>query len=98
MKCTGPELDLIIASSKQEKHLHVSKVNFGMIDMLVLFYLSVFYLSCLKRLESKYERAQEVNSWFVQMMCYHASLLLKLSNDVEENPGPTTIDEIVDNN
>ena len=38
------------------------------------------------------------NVWFAQMICYHASLLLKLSNDVEENPGPTTINEIVDNN
>ena len=32
------------------------------------------------------------------MMCYHATLLLKLSNDVEENPGPTAIDEVVDCN
>ena len=64
--------------------------------MLRLFYLSVFYLPCLKRLASKYQRTQEVNTWFVQMMCYNrASLLLKLSNDVEENPGPTTIHEIV---
>ena len=29
-------------------------------------------------------------------MCYHASLLQKLPNDVEENPGPTSINEIVD--
>jgi hypothetical protein len=45
---------------------------------------------------SKYERTQEVNVWCVQMMCYHASLLLKLSNDVEEKPGPATINETVD--
>ena len=32
------------------------------------------------------------------MLCYHASLLLKLSNDVEQNPGPTTINEVVDSN
>ena len=64
--------------------------------MLVMFYLNVFYLPCLKRLIHKYELNHEVNVWFAQMMCYHASLLLKLSNDVEENPGPTTINEIVD--
>ena len=64
--------------------------------MLVMFYLNVFYLPCLKRLIMKCEQNHEVNVWFAQMMCHHASLLLKLSNDVEENPGPTTINEIVD--
>ena len=67
-------------------------------QMLMMFYLNAFYLPCLKRLIHKYERNHEVNVWFAQMMCYHASLLLKLSNDVEENPGPTTIHEIVDCN
>ena len=52
-------------------------------------------MPCLKCLVNKYERTQEVNNWFIQMMCHHAFLLLKLSNDVEENPGPTTIHEIV---
>ena len=64
--------------------------------MLVMFYLSVFYLPCLKRRVNNYERTREVNVWCIQMMCYHASLLLKPSHDVEENPGPTTINEIVD--
>ena len=37
--------------------------------------------------------------WFKQMMCYHVyvPLLLRLSNDVEENPGPT-IHEVVSSN
>ena len=30
------------------------------------------------------------------MMCSHATLLLKLSNDVEKNPGPTTVNEVAD--
>ena len=36
----------------------------------------------------------------MQMVCYHVyvPLLLKLSNDVEENPGPRNINEIVDAN
>ena len=32
------------------------------------------------------------------MMCYHALLLLELSNDVEENTGLKTINEVVDSN
>ena len=67
-------------------------------ELLFLFYLSSFYLPCLKRVVNKYERTQEVNVWFAQILFYHASLLLRLSNDVEENPGPTTIYEIVDYN
>ena len=37
--------------------------------------------------------------WYVQMVYYHAvyvPLLLRLSNNVEENPGPRTINDIVD--
>jgi hypothetical protein len=36
--------------------------------------------------------------WYAQMVCYHVHvpLLLRLSNDVEENPGPRNINEIVD--
>ena len=63
---------------------------------MLMFYLSVFHLPCLKRLVSKHEQIHEVNVWFSQILCYHASLLLKLSNDVEENPAPTKIHEIVD--
>ena len=36
--------------------------------------------------------------WYAQMVCYHVyvPLLLRLSNDAEENPGPINIREIVD--
>ena len=36
--------------------------------------------------------------WYAQMVCYHVhvALLLRLSNDVEENPGLRNINEIVD--
>ena len=37
--------------------------------------------------------------WYVQMIYYHdvyVPLLLRLSNDVEENPGPRSINDIVD--
>ena len=36
--------------------------------------------------------------WYAQTECYHVyvPLLLRLSNDVEENPGPININEIVD--
>jgi hypothetical protein len=36
--------------------------------------------------------------WYAQMVCYHVHvpLLLRLSNDVEENPGPRNMNEIVD--
>ena len=66
-------------------------------QMLFMFYLTVFYLPGLKRLINKYQQNSEVNAWFAQI-CYHASLLLKLSNDVEESTGPTTFNEVVDCN
>ena len=51
---------------------------------------SIFHTSKSKR---------EVCQWYVQMVYYHdvyVQLLLRLSNDVEENPGPRTINDIVD--
>ena len=67
-------------------------------QMLIMFYLKIFYLPCLKNLVTKTERNNEVCMWYAQMVCYHVyvPLLLRLSNDVEENPGPVNIDEIVD--
>ena len=66
--------------------------------MLIMFYLKVFYLPCLKNLVTKTEKNNEVCMWYAQMVCYHVyvPLLLRLSNDVEENPGPVNINEIVD--
>ena len=53
-------------------------------------------------LKSQLEKAKsnrEVCQWYVQMIYYHAvyvPLLLRLSNNVEENPGARTINDIVD--
>ncbi len=67
-------------------------------QMLIMFYLKVFYLPCLKNLVSKTEISNQVCMWNAQMVCYHVyvPLLLRLSNDVEENLGPINICEIVD--
>ena len=57
-------------------------------QMLIMFYLSVFYQPCLKNL-TKTEKNHEVCMWYAQMVYYHVFVpLLRLSNDVEENPGP----------
>ena len=47
---------------------------------------------------TKTERNNEHGMWYTQMVCYHVYLpvLLRLSNDVEENPGPMNINELVD--
>ncbi len=68
--------------------------------MLIMFYLKVFYLPCLKNLVTKTERNSEVCMWYAQMVCYHVyvPLLLRLSNDVEENPGPVNIDDFDEGN
>ena len=61
-------------------------------QMLIMFYLKVFYLPCLKNLVCKTGRNNEVFKWYAQMVCYvYVPLLLRLSNDVEENPGPVNI-------
>jgi hypothetical protein len=67
-------------------------------QMLMMLYLKVFYLPCIKNLVTKTEKYNEVCMWYAQMVCYHVHvpLLLRLSNDVEENPGPRNINEIVD--
>jgi hypothetical protein len=61
--------------------------------MLLMFYLEVFYLPCLKKIVKQTERNSEVCMWYTQMICYHVyvPLLSRLSNDVEENPGPIDI-------
>ena len=67
-------------------------------QMLIMFYLKVFYLPCLKNLVKQTEKNNEVFMWYAQIVCYnvYVPLLLRLSNDVEENPGPTNVNEIVD--
>ena len=46
-----------------------------------------------------YKYTNELHMWCALVMFYHkvfVPLLLRLSNDVEENPGPQTIHDIVD--
>ena len=59
--------------------------------------MNVFYLPTLKRLLLQRQSDNETVVWFVKMLCYHVyvPLLLRLSDDVETNPGPTVYD-IVD--
>ena len=66
--------------------------------MLMLFYMNIFYLPTLKRLLIRCKSDNETLIWFVKAFCYYrvyVPLLLRLSNDVETNPGPTVYD-IVD--
>lgn len=66
--------------------------------MLMLFYMNAFYLPTLKRLRSQRQSDNETAVWFIQTLYYYhvyVPLLLRLSNDVETNPGPTVYD-IVD--
>ena len=67
-------------------------------QILIMFYLKVFYLPCLKNLVKQTEKNNEVFMWYAQIVCYnvYVPLLLRLSNDVEQNPGPTNVNEIVD--
>ena len=68
-------------------------------QILIMFYLNIFYIPCLKSQLNKEKSKREVCQWYVQMIYYHAvyvPLLLRLSNDVEENPGPRSINDIVD--
>ena len=64
--------------------------------MLMMFYLSVFYLPTLKLVVGQYKMWNQVVFWFTQMMCYNVyiPLLIRQANDVEENPGPTIFDII----
>ena len=60
--------------------------------------MNVFYLPTLKRLLLQRQSNNETVVWFVKTLYYYhvyVPLLLRLSNDVETNPGPTVYD-IVD--
>ena len=64
-----------------------------------MFYLNTFYFPYLKSQLKKEKGNREICQWYVQMVCYHAicvPLLLRRSNDVDENPGPRTINNVVD--
>ena len=61
-----------------------------------IFYLGVFLYLPTKRLAEQYESLSQVIMSFTQMSCYnvYVPLLLRMSNDVEENPGPTIYDVV----
>ena len=68
-------------------------------QILLMLYLNTFYFPYLKSQLKKEKGDREICHWYIQMVRYHAvyvTLLLRLSNDVEENPGPRTINDIVD--
>ena len=62
-----------------------------------VLFKSVLYLPCLKNLvKQTKEKKNEVFMWYAQIVSYvYVPLLLQLSNDVEKNPGPTNVNEIV---
>ena len=64
--------------------------------VLMMFYLSVFYLPTFKLVVGQYKMWNQAESWVTQMMCYNVyiPLLIRQSSDVEENPGPTIFDII----
>ena len=65
--------------------------------MLMLFYMNAFYLPTLKRLLLQRQSDNETVVWFIQTLYYYhiyVPLLLRLSNDVETNPGPTVYDVV----
>jgi hypothetical protein len=59
-------------------------------QMLMVFYLNAFCLPCLKSLVTRTGKSNVQHRWYI---CYHVyvPLLLRLSNDVEGNPGPWNI-------
>ena len=70
-----------------------------LIILMRIFYLSVLLYLPTKRLTEQYESLSQVMVSFTQMSCYnvYVPLLLRMANDVEENPGPTVYD-VVDPN
>ena len=58
--------------------------------LLMLLYLNVFYFPTLKRMNEEHNKMKEVTVWFIKIVCYHevyVPSLLRLSNDIETNPG-----------
>ena len=71
--------------------------------VILIVFIRIFYLCMLclplKRLSEPYKNFSQVVLPFTQKSCYniYVPLLLRLANDVEENPGPTVYD-VVDPN
>ena len=66
---------------------------------MLIFYRSVLLYLPTKKLTEQYETLSQVIVSFTQMSCYNVyiPLLLRMANDVDENPGPTVYD-VVDPN
>ena len=67
-------------------------------QILIMFYFNIFNIPCLKSQLNKEKSNREVYQWYAQMIYYcavYVPLLLRLSNDVEENPGPRSTNDIV---
>ena len=62
----------------------------------MMFYLNLFYLPVLKQVVGQCKMWNDVMFWFLEMIFYNAyiPLLIRQTNDVEENPGPTILDVI----
>ncbi len=65
-------------------------------EPLILFSLNSFYSpSCVRFNDG--QKKNRICTWCLEISYHvHVPLLLRLSNDVEENPGPWTINDIVD--
>ena len=64
--------------------------------MFTMLYFNIFYLPALKKVVGQHEMYAQLKVWYTQMMLYNLYFrrLIKLANDVEENPGPTILDII----
>ena len=62
----------------------------------MMFYLNVFYFPALKQIVGQYKMWNDVMFWFSRMMCFNVyiPLLIRQTNDGEENPVPTIFDVI----
>ena len=62
----------------------------------MMFYLNVFYLPVLKKVVGLHKMWNDVMFWFSQIIFYNAYILLLIrqTNDIEENPGPAIFDVI----
>ena len=68
-------------------------------SIVLLFHLNAIYLPVLKRLVHMYEMWQMNGLWFTQIYLYRWYIpdLITLANDIETNPGPAVLANVVAN-